>query len=54
MADNQCVYEYLFSIQELLDSRDLSEREADILRGKMKSIRTLLGEDGGDFEYYSP
>lgn len=52
MADNQSVYEYLFSLQELLDSGDLTEKEAGILRGKMKGIHTLLGEDEGDLEYY--
>jgi hypothetical protein len=50
MADNQSVYEYLFSSQELLDSGDLGEKESGILIAKMKSIYTLLGVDEGDLE----
>ena len=51
MGDHQSIYEYLFSSQELLDSGDLTEKEAGILSGKIKSIYTSLGMDEGDLEY---
>ena len=54
MADNESVYEYLLSIRELVDSGDLSEEETEILRGNVKSINTLNGEDEDDSEYYPP
>ncbi len=54
MADNESVYEYLLSIRELVDSGRLSEEETTILRGKVKSINILLGEDEDELEYYSP
>lgn len=51
MGDNQSIYEYLFSIQELLNSGNLTEKEAGILSGKIKSICTLLGKDEEDLEF---
>ena len=36
MGDNQSIYEYLFSSRELLDSGDLTEKEAGILSGKIQ------------------
>jgi hypothetical protein len=49
--DQESVYEYLFNSKELLERGDLSDDQAEVLRGKIEHLSALLGEERDSPEY---